>query len=235
MPIFKKGKKDNPRNYRLVGLTPVPWKMVEQVLWETITRQTEKKKCLGRASTDLSRKNSTWPTWLSSTMKWFALWMRGNLCMSFTLTSADFCQSPPQHSCSQTGEIQTEWVDYKVDEKMNGPSGLKGSGQWLEVFMSCMVQLMSGMIWRSIPRLILFNIIINSLDGGTECTFSKFMDDTRGSSWYTLSRRAAMQGDAIKLEELADMSLGSSKMANAVSGIWDGLVFCKSKGWGPPG
>lgn len=43
MPIFKKGKKDNPGNYRLVSLTPVPWKMAEQILLEATTRQMQKK------------------------------------------------------------------------------------------------------------------------------------------------------------------------------------------------
>ena len=43
MPNFKKGKKDNPEDYRLVSLTPVPWKMVEQILLEAITRQMQDK------------------------------------------------------------------------------------------------------------------------------------------------------------------------------------------------
>lgn len=42
MPIFKKGK-ENPGNCRLVSLTPVPRKMLKQILLEAIARQMQDK------------------------------------------------------------------------------------------------------------------------------------------------------------------------------------------------
>jgi len=43
-PIFKKGKKEDPGNYRPVSLTSIPGKMMEQLILEAIMKQVEEKK-----------------------------------------------------------------------------------------------------------------------------------------------------------------------------------------------
>ncbi|PKU49360.1 hypothetical protein llap_399 [Limosa lapponica baueri] len=43
-PIFKKSKKENPGNYRLVSLTSIPGKVMEQLILDAISKHVEEKK-----------------------------------------------------------------------------------------------------------------------------------------------------------------------------------------------
>jgi len=60
--IFKKGKKEDPGNYRPVSRTSIPGKMMEQLILEVIIKQMEVKKVI-RSSIimDSLRKNHASP------------------------------------------------------------------------------------------------------------------------------------------------------------------------------
>jgi len=45
-PIFKKGKKEDPGNYRPVSLTSIPRKLMEQLILEVFNKQVEEKKVM---------------------------------------------------------------------------------------------------------------------------------------------------------------------------------------------
>jgi len=57
-PIFKKGKKEDPGNYRPAGLTSIPGRVIAQFILNVISKHVEEKKVISRGQHGFTKGKS---------------------------------------------------------------------------------------------------------------------------------------------------------------------------------
>ncbi|CAM5162260.1 unnamed protein product [Natator depressus] len=204
VPIYKKGNKDNPGNYRPVSLSSVLGKIMEQIIKQSICKHLEDSKVISNNQHGFA-KNKLCQINLAFFDRVISLVDGGEAVDAVYL---DFSKA--------FDTVSHDLLINKLGKCNLDGATIRWVHNWLEnhsqrVIISgsqaCWKGIMSGVPQGSVLGPVLFNIFINYLDNGLESTLIKFADDTKlGGVASALKDRITIQNDLDKLEKWCEVN-----------------------------